>query len=1252
MNRRLGSMLAATLLVGAASAQQIRTFTESQTGPNFLPYGLPVPQPIDSLTPVDGFRSYASLEARLQGMALGSSDLSAHDVGRTTAGRTVWAYVVGDEDGNDVEGRPEAAFFINATTHAREWAAPEVATGTIERLIDSADDGGWTRYLLDNTRLVIIPVHNIDGFRQAQRYPTEAIVGQDPTVPSEWPRDGRMRRKNMRGVDEVLTTFNDHLLGIDLNRNHPPFWASSSQSTANPAGLTHHGSAAQSEPETQALVNAAQLGPETRFRLGIDVHTFSRVFFSSNTARERLNAIQSRLIGTLAMHHLDVAGKQYTDVPDPPNVGIGAAAEYFAYRWLVPAWTLELEPLNNAREYGGTTVTHGGFILPASQARRVREGWAETHAVASYMMAGPPHLARMRVFDRQSGELVSEQRWYYDPQTARRNLVTLAQRGLQPGARYRAELGFSKPMRRRDAGGTIRALTGLSIPDPAVALVRDGQRTPLSTTGGTWINDLGRVVRYRDDTFAFEFDAPGDVANYQVEVDARDMTNLALDSDPSTPADWAQGAWSEYEDASGSDGDVGGVDRLASLRVQQGSAARLVVLEDWRVVGEGDRTVLRLSRTQAGPERVEALLYAYDGTFPGPSVVATWAAGEGGERSVFLPFGENLDVDGDRDVVVRFDERVDGAFGTTHNTTYRLLDNDASDLAVFRQRQPESFLGAWNFLSSGTPARSLVLDGGQTFTVPLDDGTPQNPGLDAVESTMSVFANGATLQVPEARSRAAAISVAAGGRLTLDKARLRPHQPLPFPLPDAPSFASDGDLVLQRSAVTTGSRLHSELVAGSGSLRIERSLLRDVSAESVATFGSGQVRVSSSTFSRNMASNVIGASTGGAFLGSTVIENNVGFLPFMGASQTAPRSFGHTLIQNNIVSGSLSPPILENCEHAGQSLGFNVENYIRCGFTQPTDRSGIDLGDFTFDPKLGGYAPIGAAIDGGATAAQAEATGCGKVDQRGAPRPQTLTSGAEPRCDIGAIELGVNPYRGIWAPTRAGHGIDVQTSGNTLLLAWYTYGDDGQPTAYQAAAALTGRHWEADLLQPRRDPQSGAISTPKVGRVSLDFASDVAARLGWRFDARGTNGSEEVRPALFANGEPRFEVTGLWYAPQDSGWGATISRRAEVTVLGLYYYDAQGAVRWALGSANAADAAEFQMLSYTGFCPDCDAAQMPVSSRPAGSVLAHFHTPERARLDTQLTYPGAAGGQWIKQTARIVPLNDAVDNRYPLGTLP
>lgn len=342
----------------------------------------------------------AALEARLQALALESDDLAAHDIGRSSANRVQWAYVASDEDGVDVEGRPEAAFFVNATTHAREWAAPEVATGTLERLLAGADDRGIVRFLLDNTRAVVIPVHNIDGFLQTQRYPTQAIVGLDPDVPSDWPRDGRMRRKNMPGVDEVLTTFGDHLGGIDLNRNHPPLWATSvgnGGSSANPDSLTYHGAGPHSEAENLSLENAAELGPATRLRLGVDVHVYGKVFFTSNTGRERLNTIQANLVERLRTHHRQVSdGSNYQHIPDPPNRGIGAAAEYFAYEWLVPAWTLELEPNSSALEYGGTSVTHSGFILPASEARRVREAWAETHLVAFYMMAGPAHLARVR----------------------------------------------------------------------------------------------------------------------------------------------------------------------------------------------------------------------------------------------------------------------------------------------------------------------------------------------------------------------------------------------------------------------------------------------------------------------------------------------------------------------------------------------------------------------------------------------------------------------------------------------------------------------------------------------------------------------------------------------------------------------------------------------------------------------------------------------------------------------------------------
>lgn len=169
--------LAALTAASPTLAQRVISYTESAGGANSIVYGLPVPTPIDSLTPVDGFRSYAALEARLQALALASDDLSAHDIGRSANGRVQWAYVASSENALDVDGRPKAAFFINATTHAREWGAPEVAAGTLERLVAGADDGGVVRYLLDNTRVIVVPVHNVDGFLQTQRYPTQAVLG-------------------------------------------------------------------------------------------------------------------------------------------------------------------------------------------------------------------------------------------------------------------------------------------------------------------------------------------------------------------------------------------------------------------------------------------------------------------------------------------------------------------------------------------------------------------------------------------------------------------------------------------------------------------------------------------------------------------------------------------------------------------------------------------------------------------------------------------------------------------------------------------------------------------------------------------------------------------------------------------------------------------------------------------------------------------------------------------------------------------
>lgn len=84
-------------------------------------------------------------------------------------------------------------------------AKPEVVTELMEQLAEGKNDQGVIQYLLDNTNVVILPVMNIDGFLQTQRFPNQ--VNQSPgtnssSTPAQKfaePRDGRMRRKKYAG---------------------------------------------------------------------------------------------------------------------------------------------------------------------------------------------------------------------------------------------------------------------------------------------------------------------------------------------------------------------------------------------------------------------------------------------------------------------------------------------------------------------------------------------------------------------------------------------------------------------------------------------------------------------------------------------------------------------------------------------------------------------------------------------------------------------------------------------------------------------------------------------------------------------------------------------------------------------------------------------------------------------------------------------------------------------------------------------
>lgn len=565
------------------------------TSDNLLSLGYPVPIPVDTPLPFDGFRSYAGLHMRHQDLVASTGLMHAHAVGATRNSRTVWAYRIGDADTSTIWGLPEPATLTNAGIHAREWQTPEIATGIMELLASKATDTGFYRYLLDNVNMTVIPVLNVDGFLQTQRYPRDSWLGTDLNAPNSSPRDGRMRRKNMLDVDEVMTTQADHLNGVDLNRNNPPYWATSpSSSSFNVRSIVHHGAHPHSEPETQALVAAAELGPASQLRVYTDIHSFGRVLLWSRTSNERLTQITESVLAGFSAHHQALPNGRRYAYPAAnqldPFLGIGSTDELFSHQYQVPAWTLEIEPPGDpgfhpgealcGANYGGVVENcHDGFILPESQIRRVRENVAETMVGIFYRQAGPPAVTATRVFDQATGALVYESEWSVASNSARTQIVHQSQ-ALQLDRNYVLSHSYDKPMRWRvgDAQASFPGVPAATTQTSDLAFV-GAQGLNLIASNRRWPDQPGagpeRYRHYRDDTTSTDLrlprDANNDAAiNGSVELNLRhadtDLVGQALDANPATVARWQGGSWMDYENSIGSQSDTGGFD--ASVRIQ------------------------------------------------------------------------------------------------------------------------------------------------------------------------------------------------------------------------------------------------------------------------------------------------------------------------------------------------------------------------------------------------------------------------------------------------------------------------------------------------------------------------------------------------------------------------------------------------------------------------------------------------------------------------------------------------------------
>jgi carboxypeptidase T len=126
--------------------------------------------------------------------------------------------------------KPTAIF--DGLHHAREIMTPEIVFDIGESILASAGNNARAHLALTGMNVVLVPMINVDGSTRV------------------WNSDN-MWRKNARSQGSTV-------FGVDINRNYPYRWANCGGSSNSKGAQDYHGTAAASEPETQALINFAE----------------------------------------------------------------------------------------------------------------------------------------------------------------------------------------------------------------------------------------------------------------------------------------------------------------------------------------------------------------------------------------------------------------------------------------------------------------------------------------------------------------------------------------------------------------------------------------------------------------------------------------------------------------------------------------------------------------------------------------------------------------------------------------------------------------------------------------------------------------------------------------------------------------------------------------------------------------------------------------------------------------------------------
>lgn len=313
----------------------------------------------------DGWSDLEDLHDRMEDLAALYPAAELVEIGVSEEGRPLLGLRLGDGGYDARRGT-----LITGGLHAREWVAVHSALYIAERLLEDDGIDPVVTALLDEQKVLVVPVVNPDGYRYT------------------WTTD-RLWRKNRHDNG-------DGSFGIDLNRNFTTGWGGPG-SSGSTASNNYRGVAPLSEPESAAVAEFLALHP--RYDRHIDLHCTGQL--ALHPWGHTVDApVEDDALSSVAV----AAAEAMTAVHATPyDAGQASTRLYLASGMLIDhahglhgAQSLLLELRDRGRF---------GFLLPADQllptAEEAYEGVWEVLAAdglqlhLSVLQEGPPTLVRV-----------------------------------------------------------------------------------------------------------------------------------------------------------------------------------------------------------------------------------------------------------------------------------------------------------------------------------------------------------------------------------------------------------------------------------------------------------------------------------------------------------------------------------------------------------------------------------------------------------------------------------------------------------------------------------------------------------------------------------------------------------------------------------------------------------------------------------------------------------------------------------------